>query len=193
MKKNKLTRKQLKYWAKLSCESFNNDPVHKYVTKNEKLRKKFIYHFMIERLATSSREDIIYIDEENRGICIWRDAHNDYDVFDFLMYPNWVFLLLYLPKTIKTLMAYSHINSKVFPENTKLISPVFVDPEHQGKGIATKLIKQGIADLTAKGYKLVQSLHELLLADNSWYFASWCLSGLDSLLLGLMCTLVVEG
>lgn len=154
MKKNKLTRKQLKYWAKLSCESFNNDPVHKYVTKNEKLRKKFIYHFMIERLATSSREDIIYIDEENRGICIWRDAHNDYDVFDFLMYPNWVFLLLYLPKTIKTLMAYSHINSKVFPENTKLISPVFVDPEHQGKGVATKLIKQGIADLTAKGYKL---------------------------------------
>ena len=154
MKKNKLTRKQLKYWAKLSCESFNNDPVHKYVTKNEKLRKKFIYHFMIERLATSSREDIIYIDEENRGICIWRDAHNDYDVFDFLMYPNWVFLLLYLPKTVKTLMAYSHINSKVFPENTKLISPVFVDPEHQGKGIATKLIKQGIADLTAKGYKL---------------------------------------
>lgn len=129
MKKNKLTRKQLKYWAKLSCESFNNDPVHKYVTKNEKLRKKFIYHFMIERLATSSREDIIYIDEENRGICIWRDAHNDYDVFDFLMYPNWVFLLLYLPKTVKTLMAYSHINSKVFPENTKLISPVFVDPE----------------------------------------------------------------
>ncbi len=154
MNKHKLTRKQLIYWAKLSCESFNNDPVHKYVTKNEKLRKKFIYHFMIERLATSSREDIIYIDEENRGICIWRDAHNDYDVFDFLMYPNWVFLLLYLPKTIKTLMAYSHINSKVFPENTKLISPVFVDPEHQGKGVATKLIKQGIADLTAKGYKL---------------------------------------
>ena len=152
--KNQLTRKQLKYFAKMAAESYLNDPVHSYVTKSEKLRKKFVYHFMIERLATSSREDIIYIDEENRGICIWREAHNEYDVFDFLMYPNWIFLLLYLPKTIKTLMAYGHLDVKVFPENTLIISPVFVATEHQGKGVATKLIKQGIADLTAKGYKL---------------------------------------
>ena len=123
-----------------------NDPVHSYVTKNETLRKKFVYHFMIERLATSSREDIIYIDEENRGICIWREAHNEYGVLDFLRCPNWVFLYLYWPKTLKTLMAYSHLDVKVFPENTLIISPVFVDPQHQGKGIATKLIKQGIAD-----------------------------------------------
>ena len=152
--KKQLTRKQLKYFARMAAESYLNDPVHSYVTKSEKLRKKFVYHFMIERLATSSREDIIYIDEENRGICIWRDAHNEYDVFDFLMYPNWIFLLLYLPKTIKTLMAYGHLDVKVFPENTLIISPVFVATEHQGKGVATKLIKQGIADLTAKGYKL---------------------------------------
>ena len=154
MNKKKLTTKQLRYFARMASESFMNDPVHSYVTKNETLRKKFVYHFMIERLATSAREDIIYIDEENRGICVWREAHNEYDVFDFLMYPNWIFLLLYLPKTVKTLMAYSHLDVKVFPENTYIISPVFVAPEHQGKGIATKLIKQGIKDLSAKGYKL---------------------------------------
>ncbi len=154
MNKNNLSRKQLRYFAKMAAESYVNDPVHSYVTKNEALRKKFVYHFMIERLATSAREDIIYIDEENRGICIWREAHNEYDVIDFLMYPNWVFLCLYLPKTIKTLMAYAHLDVRVFPENTLIISPVFVDPKHQGKGIATKLIKQGIADLTAKGYNL---------------------------------------
>lgn len=154
MNKNNISRKQLKYFARMAAESYVNDPVHSYVTKNEALRKKFVYHFMIERLATSAREDIIYIDEENRGICVWREAHNEYDVIDFLMYPNWVFLWLYLPKTVKTLMAYSHLDVKVFPENTYIISPVFVSPEHQGKGIATKLIKQGIKDLTAKGYKL---------------------------------------
>lgn len=154
MNKNNLTRKQLKVLAKMASESFANDPVHLYATKNEALRKKYIYHFMLERLATSAREDIIYFDEENRGICIWREAYNDYDVFDFLMCPNWVFLVVYLPKTVKTLMAYSKLNSKVFPENTMMISPVFVDVNHQGKGIASKLIKQGIADLTAKGYKL---------------------------------------
>ena len=154
MNKNNLTRKQLKYWAEVATESFANDPVHLYVTKDESLRKKFIYHLMIERLATSAREDIIYFDEENRGLCIWRDAHNAYDVFDFLMYPNWVFLLLYLPKTIKTLVAYSQLDAKVFPKNTLLISPVFVAPEHQGEGVASKLIRQGIADLSAKGYNL---------------------------------------
>ena len=154
MSKHQLTRKQLEYFARMAAEAYVNDPVHSYVTKNETLRKKFVYHFMIERLATSSREDIIYTDEENRGICIWREAHNEYGVLDFLRCPNWVFLYFYWPKTIKTLMAYSHLDVKVFPENTYIISPVFVAPEHQGKGIATKLIRQGIEDLTAKGYKL---------------------------------------
>ena len=154
MEIRKLSIKELKYFSRMAAEAYVNDPVHSYVTKNEKLRKKFVYHFMIERLATSNREDIIYVDDEKRGICVWRKAHNEYDVFDFLMYPNWVFLWLYFPKIIKTLMAYGHLDVKVFPENCYIISPVFVSPEHQGKGIATELIKQGIADLTAKGFKL---------------------------------------
>ena len=154
MNKNNLSRKQLKYFSRMAAEAYVNDPVHSYVTKSESFRKRFVYHFMMERLYTSAREDIIYIDEENRGMCIWREAYNEYGVLDFLRCPNWFFLYLYWPKTIKTLMAYGHLDVKVFPENTLIISPVFVDPSHQGKGIATKLIKQGIADLTAKGYKL---------------------------------------
>lgn len=154
MKKRPMTRKQLEYYARMAAESYVNDPVHVYATKNEKKRKRYVYHFMIERLSTSNREDIIYFDEEQRGICIWRDAHNDYNMFDFLLCPNWVFLMLYPVRTIKTLKAYSHLDSKVFPEKTKIISPVFVDPKHQGKGIATKLIKQGIKDLVPQGYKL---------------------------------------
>lgn len=152
--KKKMDSKTLKYFAKMAAESYVNDPVHVYATKNESLRKKFLYHFMLERLATSNREDIIYIDEEKRGICVWRDAHNDYTVFDFLLCPHWVFLYVYGISTVRTLKAFSHLNSKVFPKNTKLISPVFVDKNYQGKGIATDLIQQGIRDLTAQGYKL---------------------------------------
>lgn len=154
MKKRPLTRKELKYFARMAAEAYVNDPVHSYVTKNEKIRKKYIYHFMMERLSTSNREDIIHIDEEKRGICVWREAHNEYDMFDFMLCPNWVFLAFYFPNTIKTLMAYGHLDVKVFPENTLIISPVFVDPEHQGKGIATSLIKRGIEELVPKGYKL---------------------------------------
>ena len=64
MKQKPMDNKTLKYFARMAAESYVNDPVHAYVTKSEKLRKKFVYHFMIERLATSNREDIIYIDEE---------------------------------------------------------------------------------------------------------------------------------
>lgn len=153
-KEDRLDRKTLKYFARMAAESYVDDPVHVYATKSEKLRKKFLYHFMLERLSTSNREDIIYLDEENRGICVWRDAHNNYDVFDFLLCPNWVFLYVYLISTVKTLKAFSHLDSKVFPENTLLISPVFVDKNHQGKGIATSLIKKGIDELIPQGYKL---------------------------------------
>ena len=155
MKKNKpFDRETLEYYARMAADSFIDDPVHRYATKHEKWRRKFVYHFMIERLATSNREDIIYEDEEKRGLCVWREAHNEYDVFDFLMCPNWIFLLVYLKSTVKTLKAYSHLDVKVFPKDTMLISPVFVAKEHQGKGIATSLIKKGIEDMSAKGYKI---------------------------------------
>lgn len=149
-----LDKKTLKYFARIAAESYVNDPVHAYATKNVSKRKRFVYHFMLERLNTSNGEDIIYVDEENRGICVWRDAHNEYTAFDFLKCPNWVFLVFYFYHTAKTLMAYNHLDPKVFEKGTMIISPVFVSPEHQGKGIATKLIKQGIADLVPQGYKL---------------------------------------
>lgn len=150
----KMDRKTLQFFARMAAESYVNDPVHAFATKSVKKRKKFVYHFMLERLNTSNGEDIIYIDEENRGICIWRDAHNDYTVSDFLKCPNWIFLAFYFYHTAKTLMAYSHLDTSVFEKNTLLISPVFVAPEHQGKGVATKLIKKGIEELVPQGYKL---------------------------------------
>lgn len=154
MEKKKLSRKELKYYARMAAESYVDDPVHVYATKSEKLRKKFLYHFMLERLSTSNREDLIFEDEEKRGICIWRDAHNDYTMFDFLLCPNWVFLCVYNISLIKTLRVFSNLDNKIFEKNTLLISPVFVDKSHQGKGIATRLIRQGIEELVPQGYKL---------------------------------------
>ena len=95
MEKKKLSRERLKYYSRMAAESYKDDPVHVYATKNEKLRKKFLYHFMLERLSTSNGEDFIYEDEKGRGICVWRDAHNDYTMIDFLKFPNWVFRCVY--------------------------------------------------------------------------------------------------
>lgn len=153
--KKRISRKTLKYFARMAAESYVDDPVHVYATKSVKTRKKFVYHFMLERLTASALgKDFIYIDEENRGMCVWRDAHHNYNMFEFLLCPNWVFLVVYLVRTVKTLKAYSHLDASVFEKNTLLISPVFVDKNHWGQGVATKLIKQGIADLVPQGYKL---------------------------------------
>ncbi len=149
-----MDREKLKYYARMAAESYVDDPVHSYATKSVDRRKKFVYHFMMERLSTSNREDIIYFDEQERGLCVWRDAHNEYTVFDFLKCPNWVFLAYYWWHTAKTLKAYNHLDVKVFERNTLIISPVFVDKKHQGQGVATKLIQRGIDELVPQGYKL---------------------------------------
>lgn len=154
MEKKKLTRKELEYYAKMAAETYMDDPVHSYATKNEKLRKKFLYHFMIERLSTSNGEDFIYEDEEKMGLCVWRDAHNPYTMIDFLKCPNWVGLGFYWVSLLKTLTAYAHLDEKVFEKNTLIISPVFVRADCKGQGIGTELIKKGIEDLVPLGYKL---------------------------------------
>ena len=41
----KLTRKELKYYARMAAESYVDDPVHCYATKHEYWRKKYVYHF----------------------------------------------------------------------------------------------------------------------------------------------------
>lgn len=154
MNNNKMDKKTLKKFAEIASEVYTEDPVYKYAAKIPAVRKRFIYHFMMERLNSSNGEDIIYIDTEERGICVWRDAKNDYTVFDFLKCPHWVFLVVYWISTVKALLLYSRRDLSVFPDNTLLVEPVFVAKEHQGKGVASSLIKKGIDELIPQGYSL---------------------------------------
>ena len=148
----KLTKEELRAFARMAGEAYVNDPVYVYAIKDVERRKKFIYHFMMERLNTSNGEDWFYIDDEKRGLCVWRKAHNEYGVVDFLKCPDWLWLYIHFPNTLKTLAAYAPLDVKVFDDNCWIISPVFVDPAHQGKGIATSLIEKSMEDLRALGY-----------------------------------------
>lgn len=151
----KISLKELKIYAKAASEAYINDPVYVFACKNENIRKKFIYHWLLLRLNSSRKKDIFYFDDEKRGLLILREAHYDYTMLQFLKCPNWVFLVLYWPITLKALLAYSHLdNSEIFDEKTYIISPVFVSKEHQGKGIATRLIKMGLEDMREKGFKV---------------------------------------
>ena len=148
----KLTKQELRFFANMAGRAYLNDPVHTYATKNPARRERFVSHFMMERLNTSNGEDYFYIDDENRGVCVWRRARNEYGVLDFLKCPDWLYLYWFWPNTLRTLSAYAPLDVCVFDENTWLISPVFVAPEHQGKGIATALIQKSMEDLAKEGY-----------------------------------------
>ncbi len=148
----KLSKKELRRFAKMAGEAYVNDPVHTYATKDPEQRKKFVYHFMMERLNASNGVDYFYIDDENRGVCVWRQARNEYTALDFLKCPDWLYLYVFFPRTLRTLAAYKPLDVNVFGENCWIISPVFVAPEHQGKGIATELILKSMEDLAKRGY-----------------------------------------
>ena len=151
----KVSRKTLKYYARMASEAYVNDPVYVFACKNENIRKRFIYHWLLIRLNSSRKKDIFYFDEEERGLLILREAHYDYTMLQFMKCPNWPFLVLYFPLTIKCLLAYSHLDNKdIFDEKTYIVSPVFVGKEHQGKGVATRLLKMGIEDMRGKGFKI---------------------------------------
>ena len=148
----KLSKEELRYFAKMAGEAYVNDPVYRYAIKDVERRKKFIYHFMMERLNTSNGEDYFYIDDDKRGICVWRREHNEYGVIDFLKCPDWFWLYIHFPNTLKTLAAYAPLDVNVFSDNCWIISPVFVDPKHQGQGIATGLIEKSMEDLRLLGF-----------------------------------------
>ena len=148
----KLSKRELRYFAEMAGRAYVNDPVHTYATKNPARRVKFVSHFMMERLNTSNGEDFFYIDDEDRGLCVWRKAHNEYGVLDFLKCPDWLYLYWFWPNTLRTLSAYGPLDVHVFDEDCLLISPVFVAPAHQGKGIATRLLQSSMEELSQYGY-----------------------------------------
>ena len=149
----KLSQEELRYFAKMAGRAYVNDPVHTYATRDPASREKFVYHFMMERLHTSNGEDYFYIDDEKRGLCVWRRARNEYGVLDFLKCPDWLYLYLLFPRTLPTPAAYRPLDVTVFDEDVWIISPVFVAPEHQGQGIATRLITESMKELAPLGYR----------------------------------------
>ena len=66
----KLSKKELRRFAKMAGRAYVNDPVHAFATKNPERRERFVYHFMMERLNTSNGTDYFYIDDEGRGLCV---------------------------------------------------------------------------------------------------------------------------
>lgn len=151
----KLSKKEINRYAKIASESFLKDPVYKYCCKNEFIRKRFIYYIMYSRINASNKSDIIITDKDRHGLCIWRDYKKSYTAKDMLFCRKSFGILIYFPILIKLLKMFKNVNTaEIYPENTLLIEPVFVDKKFQGQGIAKQMILQSANDLIKKGYNL---------------------------------------
>ena len=150
-----ISRQDIEYYARMASEAFMEDPMFLWTTKNPKTRKKFLYEMFRLRITASTKTDLFYFDEEKRGLLIMRNALHGYNVAEMIKVPKSYRLDFYLPSLIRNFSFYSVFDNKeYFDENTYILSPVFTAKEHQGKGVASKLIKTAISDLTAKGYKI---------------------------------------
>ncbi|MBC5649106.1 GNAT family N-acetyltransferase [Christensenella tenuis] len=147
-----MKKSQLKYFARLGAESFAEDPLYVSYIPRKTRRKKFLYHLMMVRLAVSNREDILVADKQGRGLCVFRSAAKKYSAGDFLRCVNTLPLMTgYLLPSMRILSFSNKLDTAVFGENTLLIEPVFVGPDYQGQGVATRLISEKMKELLEAG------------------------------------------
>ena len=155
MNKN-ITNETLKKYARMGAKAFMTNPGYVLSCKDENKKEDFIYNVILMRLYISRKTDIFYFDEEGRGMLVLRKAGLDYPTGEVLKVPNIFGLLKNMSYVSKLLSVTGVYSSKGLydEEKTYIVSPVFVDVNHQGKGVGTALLKKAIEDMSAKGYKV---------------------------------------
>lgn len=153
---NHITNETLKKYAKMASDAFMTNPGYVLSCPDENKRKNFIYNEVLMRLYISRKTDFFYFDEEERGMLVLRKAGMDYPTGEVLKVPNILGLLKNISFVSKLLSVTGAYSSKGLydEENTYIVSPVFVDVNHQGKGVGTALLKKAIEDMAAKGCKV---------------------------------------
>ena len=151
-----ITNATLKKYAEMASDAFMTNPGYVLSCPDESKRKNFIYHVVLMRLYISRKTDIFYFDEEEKGMLVLRKAGMDYPASEVLKVPNILGLLKNMSLVSKLLTVTGSYSSKGLydEEKTYIVSPIFIDVKHQGKGVGTKLLKKAIEEMEAKGYKV---------------------------------------
>ena len=151
-----ITNETLKKYARIGAKAFMTNPGYVLSCADENKRKDFIYNVVLMRLYISRKTDIFYFDEEGRGLLVLRKAGMGYPTGEVLKVPN-IFGLLknmsFVSKLLSVTGAYSD-KGLYDEEKTYIVSPVFVDVNHQGKGVGIRLLKKAVEEMEAKGYKV---------------------------------------
>ena len=153
---NNIPNNVLKKYAQMASDAFMTNPGYVLSCPDESKRKNFIYNVVLMRLYISRKTDIFYFDEQERGMLVLRKAGMDYPASEVLKVPNILGLLKNMSLVSQLLTVTGSYSSKGLydEEKTYIVSPVFVDVNHQGKGVGTALLKKAIEEMEAKGFKV---------------------------------------
>ena len=160
---NNIPNNILKKYAELASDAFMTNPGYVLSCPDEGKRKNFIYNVVLMRLYISRKTDIFYFDEQEKGMLVLRKAGMDYPASEVLKVPNILGLLKNMSLVSKLLTVTGSYSSKGLydEEKTYIVSPVFVDVKHQGKGVGTALLKKAIEEMKAKQDAIENILNKL--------------------------------
>jgi ribosomal protein S18 acetylase RimI-like enzyme len=127
--------------------AFNNDPLTMYMFPEEKERQDFMQNYFRFRVKYGILYGEVYATTENfEGLAIWiKPKNNEMTMWKMLRAGGMKLFRAMGKETIDRMFEIERYTSKIHHETIKEnlwhLSPIGVDPEHQGKGYASKLLR----------------------------------------------------
>jgi ribosomal protein S18 acetylase RimI-like enzyme len=147
-----LKKSEIKLAAKVFAQAMFNDDIHKYLLPDEKTRLKKLEHLYVFKLK-SEINNAYKTSSDLEGVCIWESPDNHHSAitfYDIISGFPLIFTigLANLRRMIKYQVWSTKIRESLMKRKYWYLNVIAVCPDHQGKGFATKLIKQIIERAT---------------------------------------------
>ncbi|MHA1125606.1 MAG: GNAT family N-acetyltransferase [Candidatus Heimdallarchaeota archaeon] len=143
----RVKKKHLSKAVKTFSRSFINDPLTVYMFPDEEERKEFMRHYFRFRVKYGIIYGEVYATSENiEGIAIWIHPKNTKMTMWKMFRSGGMKLYMAMGrKVIEKMFEIEGYTSKLHHKGATEphwhLTPIGVDPEHQGKGYASKLIR----------------------------------------------------
>ncbi len=151
---SQINRNQIKSAAKVLARAFLNDPLYIAYFPDSSKRIDQNYHLMNNSILYCMRYGEIFITSSKlEGVALWQlnEPRKKKEDDPFKLFLNWINFSLAIAlgkdlETVQSIYSYTHsIHYKLVPSRHWHFFILGVDPQFQGKGYASRLIKPMLA------------------------------------------------
>ncbi|NHJ46840.1 MAG: GNAT family N-acetyltransferase [Asgard group archaeon] len=142
-----LRKKDVKIAAEVFTRAFNKDLLSNYMFPDEKIRKEVLGEYFKFRIMYGVIFGEVYASSPNiEGLAVW--YHSDkYEMTNWKMFRAGGMRLFKVvdKETMNRMMKIGHFTTELRQENIDrsywYLAPIGIDPQHQGKGLCSKLMR----------------------------------------------------